>query len=148
MKKCSNCFQFKPLDEFYRKIDGHQARCKACNAEVVRGYRERLRRGEIKRRYNKAGMTRIVTSEFTSSSTMFKGFRIEIVVTKHEFGQPVKTAKVISPDQRETPIGCVADPSSPKSFKTNAQVLRAAKNEIMNQLDQLRNKGEPNEQSI
>lgn len=63
MKKCSNCFQFKPLDEFYRKLDGHQARCKACNAEVVSGYRERLRRGEIKlhRKFLKSKVIKALT---------------------------------------------------------------------------------------
>lgn len=47
MKKCSNCFQQKPLTEFYTKKEksgkiGRQSRCKACNAEVVRGYKQRL----------------------------------------------------------------------------------------------------------
>ncbi len=37
-KPCSNCFQVKPLAEFYKKLSGFQSRCKACNAEVVRGY--------------------------------------------------------------------------------------------------------------
>lgn len=39
-KKCSNCFQVKPVSEFYRKLDGYQSRCKACNAEVVAGYND------------------------------------------------------------------------------------------------------------
>lgn len=42
-KKCSNCFQVKPLEAFYRKLRAHQSRCKACNAEVVRGYYARFR---------------------------------------------------------------------------------------------------------
>lgn len=40
-RKCSNCFQWKPEYLFYRKLDGYQSRCKACNAEVVKGYRLR-----------------------------------------------------------------------------------------------------------
>lgn len=43
MKKCSNCFEVKSLDQFYRKLDRHQSRCKDCNAEVVRGYQNRKR---------------------------------------------------------------------------------------------------------
>jgi hypothetical protein len=46
-KRSSNCFRFKPLEQFYPKLDGLQSRCKPCNAEVVAGYhlraRERLR---------------------------------------------------------------------------------------------------------
>lgn len=53
-KKCSNCFCEKPLSDFYvkrRKYWGgvkedRQARCKACNREVVLSY-------EIKRRLEK-----------------------------------------------------------------------------------------------
>lgn len=42
MKKCSNCFQTKPLDDFYvKRPSGHQSRCKACNTEVVAGYKAR-----------------------------------------------------------------------------------------------------------
>lgn len=48
MKKCSNCFQVKTLDSFYRKLERHQARCKACNAEVVRGWKNRKKHGETK----------------------------------------------------------------------------------------------------
>lgn len=48
MKKCTNCFQLKPEDAFYRKLAWRQSRCKACNAEVVRGYvrrkQEKVRR--------------------------------------------------------------------------------------------------------
>lgn len=44
MKKCSNCFKLKALTSFYVKRGfGHQSRCKDCNAEVVRGYRERAK---------------------------------------------------------------------------------------------------------
>lgn len=56
MKKCSNCFQLKPLTEFYVKRwkgkEAHQSRCKACNAEVVRGYRRRKQHpwGQAERR--------------------------------------------------------------------------------------------------
>jgi hypothetical protein len=44
-KKCSNCFQIKPLSAFYtRKAhDGYQTCCKACKPEVCRGYRLRKR---------------------------------------------------------------------------------------------------------
>lgn len=48
-KKCSNCFQIKPLSEFYRKLKRYQSRCKACNAEVVRGYMERKRREHVRK---------------------------------------------------------------------------------------------------
>lgn len=41
MKRCSNCFQSKPLSAFYRKLSGLQSRCKTCNAEVVRAYARR-----------------------------------------------------------------------------------------------------------
>lgn len=41
MKKCSNCFQLKPLTEFYvKRPNGHQSRCKSCNAEVVAAYKK------------------------------------------------------------------------------------------------------------
>jgi hypothetical protein len=51
MKKCSNCFQTKPLEDFYVKRDKNanknkvyrQSRCKECNPEVCAGYRERAR---------------------------------------------------------------------------------------------------------
>jgi hypothetical protein len=46
-KKCSNCFQVKPISEFYRKCDRHQSRCKSCNAEVCFVYRNRLRPKKI-----------------------------------------------------------------------------------------------------
>jgi len=50
-RRCYNCFQTKPLSEFYRKgrrppplrLADFQARCKGCNAEVVRGYNQRKR---------------------------------------------------------------------------------------------------------
>lgn len=42
MKKCSNCFKEKPLNEFYlKRPTGFQSRCKACNNEVCKGYRKR-----------------------------------------------------------------------------------------------------------
>lgn len=46
--KCTNCFQEKLETEFYLKLRrdpsaGRQSRCKACNAEVVRGYSKRKR---------------------------------------------------------------------------------------------------------
>jgi hypothetical protein len=60
MKKCSNCFQSKPLSEFYVKRSpgyrngvGYQSRCKTCNAEVVRGYALRKRRHLIAERWQK-----------------------------------------------------------------------------------------------
>lgn len=43
MKRCSNCFQEKPLDQFYKKLDRYQARCKSCNTEVCFVYRNRKR---------------------------------------------------------------------------------------------------------
>lgn len=38
MKRCGNCLQFKPLSDFYRKLERWQNRCKKCNAEVTRPY--------------------------------------------------------------------------------------------------------------
>ena len=53
LRKCSNCFKEKPISEFYvkrwpsyRDGQGFQSRCKACNAEVVRGYHKRKRERE------------------------------------------------------------------------------------------------------
>lgn len=43
VKRCSNCFELKPLSDFYRKLSHFQARCKQCNNEVCAGYRERVR---------------------------------------------------------------------------------------------------------
>ena len=43
-KECTNCFEWKPLDDFYAKgffKDGtqrYQSRCKKCQPEVVAGY--------------------------------------------------------------------------------------------------------------
>lgn len=45
--KCSNCFQIKPISEFYQKGDGYQSRCKACNNEVCSAYREKARKDKI-----------------------------------------------------------------------------------------------------
>lgn len=41
-KKCSNCFKTKPVEEFYRKLHSYQSRCKECNPQVVKGYKNRL----------------------------------------------------------------------------------------------------------
>jgi hypothetical protein len=41
MRKCNNCFQIKPLTEFYKKKAGHQYACKSCAKELVYGYRLR-----------------------------------------------------------------------------------------------------------
>ncbi len=49
MKKCSNCFQVKPLDAFYRKLNRHQSRCKQCNAEVVYSYANKHRPDKIEK---------------------------------------------------------------------------------------------------
>lgn len=51
-KKCSNCFEEKPLNEFYVKREKQgryvyrQSRCKACNPEVVASYRKQRRERE------------------------------------------------------------------------------------------------------
>ena len=42
-KKCSNCFHVKNINEFYKKLNSEQSRCKQCNVEVVQGYRLRKR---------------------------------------------------------------------------------------------------------
>jgi len=44
-KKCTNCFKLKSKSEFYtrKSHDGYQSRCKACNTEVVKGYRTRAK---------------------------------------------------------------------------------------------------------
>lgn len=51
-QRCSNCFVTKPHSEFYAKLDRLQARCKACNAEVVAAYNDR-----------KKGIRRLVREE-------------------------------------------------------------------------------------
>lgn len=43
-KRCSNCFRIKPLEQFHRKLERHQSRCKACNAEVVASWMARYPR--------------------------------------------------------------------------------------------------------
>lgn len=53
-KKCANCFQVKPIEEFYlKRFPGRlyrQARCKPCNKEVCAAYRaSALRRGAMHR---------------------------------------------------------------------------------------------------
>lgn len=40
-KKCSNCFKYKTVDQFYRRLNNYQSRCKDCNAEVCLGYQQR-----------------------------------------------------------------------------------------------------------
>lgn len=53
LKRCSNCFETKPVSEFYvcRTKKNYQSRCKACNNEVVRGYYHRKKlRDKINRR--------------------------------------------------------------------------------------------------
>ncbi len=51
MRRCSNCFKKKPDSEFYPRRaygpKGRQSRCKACNAEVVRGYWQRARENVV-----------------------------------------------------------------------------------------------------
>lgn len=42
MRRCSNCFKTKDESDFYRKLDGLQSRCKACNNEVVAGYKKKI----------------------------------------------------------------------------------------------------------
>lgn len=32
-KRCSNCFSWKPVSAFCRKLNGYQSRCRDCNAE-------------------------------------------------------------------------------------------------------------------
>jgi hypothetical protein len=45
MKRCPNCFQEKPESEFFPRRVGAkvrlQSRCRACNVEVVAGWRKR-----------------------------------------------------------------------------------------------------------
>lgn len=54
-KKCSNCFQLKHNDKFYVKRANNkitrQSRCKACNNEVVQGYKLRKKQ-EFNDNYN------------------------------------------------------------------------------------------------
>ena len=51
-KKCSNCFDSKPVSEFYvKRPSGYQSRCKKCNPEVCKGYRERKKREVIDKRW-------------------------------------------------------------------------------------------------
>jgi hypothetical protein len=53
-KKCANCFQVKPITDFYLKRfpgrpEYRQARCKVCNKEVCAAYRaSALRRGAMR----------------------------------------------------------------------------------------------------
>lgn len=53
VKRCGNCFETKSVSEFYPKREigrklSYQSRCKACNAEVVRGWKDRKKHGETK----------------------------------------------------------------------------------------------------
>lgn len=54
-KKCINCYQVKPVTEFYLKSQNEfgkkywQTRCKACNSEVQAGYRHSARFGHLRR---------------------------------------------------------------------------------------------------
>jgi len=70
MKSCSNCFKILPAttEFFYRKLSGLQSRCKACNAEVVRGYLRRKRHpwGQTERRKRKASVPAVY--EFTAAN--------------------------------------------------------------------------------
>lgn len=69
MKKCSNCFKLKPTQEFYTRRSGYQqSRCKACNAEVVRGYRERRSIAESSHK----GFININLGRITISSNEFQ----------------------------------------------------------------------------
>lgn len=50
MKRCSNCFQTKPVDQFYVKRGyGHQSRCKLCNREVCYVWANRHKPWKIER---------------------------------------------------------------------------------------------------
>lgn len=49
MRRCSNCFQIKPLRDFYRKKNGYQSRCKPCNAEVHYCWANRYKPEKIER---------------------------------------------------------------------------------------------------
>jgi hypothetical protein len=52
-KWCINCFAWKPIEQFYKKVDlarrvhSYQSRCRACNAEVVTAWRN-ARRAEMR----------------------------------------------------------------------------------------------------
>jgi hypothetical protein len=51
-RKCGNCFQVKPVTEFYPKRPfnskpTYQSRCKACNSEVVKGWKMRKKQREM-----------------------------------------------------------------------------------------------------
>lgn len=53
-KKCSNCFQVKPISEFHRKGNGYQSRCKdPCNNEVARAWRKKAQERKIKEGWDK-----------------------------------------------------------------------------------------------
>lgn len=46
-KTCTVCAKEKPLIDFYRKLYGHQARCKACNKEAINARGDMLRARKI-----------------------------------------------------------------------------------------------------
>lgn len=54
-KRCSNCFELKPVDQFYRKLDRHQSRCKQCNNEVCFAWRNRHRPKKLERYFETRG---------------------------------------------------------------------------------------------
>lgn len=63
-KKCGNCFQIKPVTEFYKKLNGYQWNCKACNAEVKYGYYDR-KRTKMRDYYDEKLNTKVGTSQLT-----------------------------------------------------------------------------------
>lgn len=50
-KRCTNCFKEKPTAQFYRKLNRWQSRCKDCNAEVCRAYRQQKTISEIRAKF-------------------------------------------------------------------------------------------------
>jgi hypothetical protein len=54
MKRCNNCFETKPLTEFYVKRGfGYQSRCKKCNAEIGYVYKNKNRPDKIERYFER-----------------------------------------------------------------------------------------------
>lgn len=56
MKKCTNCFQEKPLDEFHKKSkarshhgDGHENKCKECVLSIAKSPEKRERANLLRR---------------------------------------------------------------------------------------------------
>ena len=69
LRKCAECGQVKPLEEFAkdkRSKDGRAPRCRACHAEYIRQWRranrERVR--EYSRRYYEANREKMITCSF------------------------------------------------------------------------------------